>query len=169
MNKVLIVDDDNIVRLALNQNLKAYGFSPIDASSGSEAVRIFRKEKPVSVILDLKMPGMNGLETMREMKKIDTDVPVIINTAHGDIPTAVEAIKLGAYDFIIKPPDFDRLSLTLKRASERYELDKKVKVLNDEVETSLEYLLGKSEVMKKVIQQIHQISYSNLLCKRRWP
>lgn len=162
MNKILVVDDDNVVRLVINENLKAYGFIPVNASSGSEAIRIFRKEKPVSVILDLKMPGMDGLETMRELKKIDTDVPVIINTAYGDIQTAVEAIKLGAYDFIIKPPDFEKFSLTVKRAAEKFVLNKKVKILNNEVETSLEYLLGKSDAMKKVIQQIHQISSSDL-------
>ncbi len=70
------------------------------------------------VLLDLQMPGMDGIETMQELKKMDPDVPVIIFTAHGDIPTAVDAIQFGAYDFIVKPPDFDRLAHVLKRASE---------------------------------------------------
>lgn len=161
MSRILVVDDDDIVRLAISENLKDCGFVPIEASSGRDALDIFQKEKPVSVILDLKMPGMDGLTVLTELKKIDPDIPVIINTAHGDIPTAVNAIKLGAYDFIIKPPDFDRLMLTLKRASEKYDLDKKVRILDNELETSLEYMLGHGEGIKKVISQIRQVAYSD--------
>ncbi len=160
MNKILIVDDDEMARSAMIENLKD-NFSIIEASSGNEAIGIFQKEKPESVLLDLKMPGIDGLTTLQELKKIDPDVPVIINTAHGDIPTAVEAIQMGAYEFIVKPPDYDRLDLILKRASEKYALNKKVEMLSSEVETSLEYLLGKSDPMKKVIKQIQQISYSS--------
>jgi len=161
MNRVLIIDDDKIVRLSLSENLKDHGFLPLEASGGKEGIRIFQESNYPVVILDLKMPVMDGIETMRELKKINPDVSVIIITAYGDIPTAVEAIKLGAYDFIIKPPDYDRLVLTLKRAAEKSELDKKIKTLNREVETSLEYLLGKSDAMKKVIEKIHQISQSD--------
>lgn len=161
MNRILIVDDDDLVRHSISENLKESGFATVGASTGIEALDIFRTERPASVILDLKMPGMDGLTALKELKNIDPDVPVIINTAHGDITTAVEAIKLGAYDFITKPPDFDRLVLTLKRAAEKYELDRKVKILDDEIETSLEYLLGGSEAMRHVIDQIKQVSYSN--------
>jgi DNA-binding NtrC family response regulator len=161
MNRVLIIDDDKIARLALSENLKDHGFFPLEASGGREGIRIYQESKPPVVLLDLKMPEMDGIETMRELKRINPDVSVIIITAHGDIPTAVEATKLGAYDFITKPPDYDRLVLTLRRAVEKYELDKKVKTLASEIETSLEYLLGKSDAMKKVIEKIHQISQSD--------
>ncbi len=161
MDRILIADDNRMELIAISDNLKDYGFNTIEATSGREAIAVFQKEQPPLVLMDLQMPGMNGIETMQEIKKINPDVPVIIITADGDIPTAVEAIKLGAYDFIIKPPDFDRLALTLQRAAEKFELDKRVKMLSSEVETSLEYLLGKSESMKKVIQQIHEISQSN--------
>ena len=161
MNRILIVDDDDMVRLAVSENLKDNGFITVEAATGQEAIDIFQREKPASVILDLKMPGMDGLATMRELKKINPAIPVIINTAYGDVPTAVEAIKLGAYDFILKPHDFDRLMLTLKRAAEKFELDKKVERLEEDVETSLEYLFGKSDAMKKVIHQIQRISKSD--------
>jgi DNA-binding NtrC family response regulator len=161
MDRILIADDNRIELIAISDNLKDYGFNTIEAFSGREAIAVFQKELPPLVLMDLQMPGMNGIEAMQEIKKINPDVPVIIITADGDIPTAVEAIKLGAYDFITKPPDFDRLALTLQRAAEKFELDKKVKMLRNEVEISLEYLLGKSEAMKKVIQQIHEISQSD--------
>jgi DNA-binding NtrC family response regulator len=161
MDRILIADDNRMELIAISDNLKYYGFNTIEAFSGREAIAVFQKELPPLVLMDLQMPGMNGIEAMQEIKKINPDVPVIIITADGDIPTAVEAIKLGAYDFITKPPDFDRLALTLQRAAEKFELDKKVKMLRNEVEISLEYLLGKSEAMKKVIQQIHEISQSD--------
>jgi len=161
LNKILIVDDDDIVRVAISENLKECGFVPVGASTGREALDIFQRERPVSVILDLKMPGMDGMTALKELKKIDPDIPVIINTAHGDISSAVEATKLGAYDFIIKPPDFDRLILTLRRAAEKFELDKKVRILDSEIETSLEYMLGHGEAIKKVINQIRQVAYSD--------
>ncbi len=161
MKKILIVDDNEKVRTAISRDLRDHGFSPVEASSGREALKIFQQERPDSVLLDLKMPDMDGMETLQQLKEVDADIPIIMVTAHGDIPTAVEAIKLGAYEFVVKPPDFDRLALTLRRAAEKQELDRKIMMLNSEVETSLEYLLGKSDAMKKVIQDIHKISHSD--------
>ncbi len=88
-------------------------------------------------------------------------MPVILLTAYGDIETAVDAIKKGAYDFIVKPPKFDRLILTLKRAIEKLELKRKVKNLDIAFETSLEWLLGSSDIIKKVIEKIRQVASSD--------
>lgn len=161
MNKVLIVDDSEIIRLSLKELLEHNGFSSMEALSGRQSIELFKKEPPVAVLLDLKMPDMDGIETMQELKKIDPDIPIIIITAYGDIETAVEAIKMGAYDFIVKPPKFDRLIFTLKRAIEKYELEKKVKDINKVLETSLEYTLGKSQHMKAVIKQIQLVANSD--------
>ncbi len=161
MKKILIVDDEDAVRLTLSEHMKAGGFSPVLASNGKEAIKKFKNEKPHSVLLDLNMPGMNGLETLEELRKSDPDIPVVMLTAYGDIQSAVKAIKLGAYEFLIKPPDFERLVLTLKRATEKMELSKKVKTLSNEVEASLEYLCGKSARMKNVIEKIFQIAQSD--------
>jgi len=161
VQKVLIVDDEHVVRLVLTEILESNGFSVIGASNGREALEVFRRDRPASVLLDLKMPDMDGRETLQELKKIDPDVPVIVVTAYGDIPTAVEAIKYGAYDFIVKPPKIETLVLTLKRAMERVELEREVRRLNTAVESSLEWLLGRSPEMKRVIQQIHQVAWSD--------
>lgn len=161
MNKILIVDDEELIRRTLCEILSFNHFPTIEASNGRDALEIFEKEKPVAVLLDLRMPEMDGIETLKKLKKINPLVPVIIVTAHGDIPTAVEAIKLGAYDFIVKPPKFDRLIITLRRAIERFELERSVERLNTAVETSLELLLGKSTPIKKVIKQIHQVAWSD--------
>lgn len=161
MNKVLIVDDDKIIRLSLKEILEYNGFSSIGAISGRQALEIFKKEPLDAVLLDLQMPDMDGIETMQELKKIDPDVPVVIITAHGDVGTAVEAIKLGAYDFIVKPPNFDRLILTIKRAIEKMQLERTVKRLNTAVGVSLEWLLGRSKTIKKIIGQIEQVAWSD--------
>lgn len=161
MNKILIVDDDKVIRLSLSEMLQNNGFLPVDVSSGRQAIKLFKKEPPDAVLLDLKMTDMDGIETMQELRKIDPDVPVIFISAHGDIETAVEAVKMGAYDFIVKPPKFDRLIFTLKRAIEKLELKRKVEDLSLAFETSLEWLLGSSDIIKKVIKQIHQVAWSD--------
>ncbi len=161
MNKVLIVDDEKAIRFVLSEFLKDNDFLTIEASNGKEAIEVIKKQMPDAVLLDMKMGDMDGITTMKELKKINPDIPIIMITAFGDIPTAVDAIKLGAYDFLAKPPDFDRLILTLKRAIERYQLEKDVKRLNTGVDSSLEWLLGKSKVIKDVIKQIRQVAWSD--------
>ena len=161
MNKVLIIDDDEVIRSLFSDILTENGFQTVEASNGPDAIEMFGKQRPVAVTLDLKMPNMNGTEVMLELKKIDPDVPVIIVTAFGDISTAVESIKLGAYDFIVKPPKIDRLVFTLKRAIDKLELERSVKRLNTAVDTSLEWSLGWSEGMKKIIGQVKQVAWSD--------
>ncbi len=161
MNKVLIVDDERKIRNILGEILAAGGFVPLEAESGAQALEVFKKDSPATVLLDLKMPGMSGIETMQELKKADPCIPIIIVTAHGDIPTAVESIKLGAYDFILKPPDFDALLMSLNRALEKYELEREVRRLNRAMEASFQDIFGKSPSIQTVIKQIRQIAKSD--------
>lgn len=161
MEKVLIVDDDGDLRAIVRDVLKEEGFFTLEAKDGINAIKVFKTDTPDVVLLDLKMPYMDGIETMQKLRKIDPSVPVIILTAHGDIPTAVEAIKLGAYDFTSKPPEFDRLIITLKRAAEKRTLDKEVERVNVALEMSLENLFGISDAMKIVINKIRQVAETN--------
>ncbi len=156
--KILIIDDDRSVRLVLSTLLKKNGFVPLQASGGSEGIVLLRNERPHCVLLDLKMPGMDGIETLHALKKADQAVPVIIVTGYADIPTAVQTIKLGAYDFLTKPPQVDKLILTIKRAIEAYSLRLALNQLDDTMLGSLESLFGRSDVMKNVINQIRQVS-----------
>jgi DNA-binding NtrC family response regulator len=158
MAKVLIVDDDEDLRGIVKEVLSDEGFSPTEASDGLRAIEVFKADRPQAVLLDLQMPRMNGLETLQELKKIDTHVPIIILTAHGDIPTAVEAIKNGAYDFSVKPPEFERLIITLKRAIERLTLEAEITKVSSALESSLEHLLGKSPAIRKVIKEVRQVA-----------
>src|SRR4030065_2023066 len=119
MQKILIVDDEKDFRAIVKEILIDEEFSAAEASNGLNAIEIFKNNSFDVVLLDLRMPHMDGIETMRELRKINPHIPVIILTAFGDIPTAVEAVKEGAYDFITKPPEFDKLIITIKKAVEK--------------------------------------------------
>ncbi len=136
MMNILVVDDDEMVRFVLTEKLAESGFSATAACDGRSAVALFHDTSFDAVLLDLKMPGMDGIETLKELRKHDPDIPVIMVTAFGDIATAVEAIKLGAYDFVEKPPQVSRMMLTLKRAIEKATLERKVRDLGKSVEES---------------------------------
>jgi DNA-binding NtrC family response regulator len=162
MGKVLIVDDDNDLRAVVGDVLKEEGFEVSEAKDGVTALGAIKKNMPDAVLLDLKMPGLDGIEVMQEIRKIDSRIPVIIMTAHGDIPTAVAAIQKGAYDFTIKPPDFDKLIIALKRAVERRKLEIEVKRFSNALDLSLEQMFGSSPAIKKLVDQITQVAGTNL-------
>jgi two-component system NtrC family response regulator len=159
---VLIIDDEDDLRFILRDVLSGEGFSISEAANGLIGIESFRQESPHAVLLDLNMPQMNGIDTLTALKQINPKVPVIILTAHGDIPTAVEVMRLGAYDFITKPPDFDRLLLLMKRAVEYYQLEIKANAADAALKSSLENLLGKSSAMKKVIELINYVAQTDV-------
>jgi len=161
MKKILLIDDDKAIRLVLSAILKKYNYLPIEVPDGHKAIEIFNTELPAAVLLDIKMPEMDGIQVLQELKKINSDVPIIIVTGYADIPTAVQAIKLGAYDFLQKPPHVEKLILTLERAIENYELHKTLIDLDTTLDTSLEWIFGKSETMRNMIHQIRQIAQSD--------
>jgi len=159
--RILVVDDADDLRVIITDVLNHEGFAAAGASNGIEAIQKFRQDPPDAVLLDLQMPGINGIETLEELRKITPGIPIIILTAHGDVPTAVEAMKKGAYDFTLKPPDFDRLIVTLRRAIELNKLQREVSRISSALESSLEDLLGKSQTIKKVIKQISQVAQTD--------
>lgn len=134
---ILVVDDEEMVRYVLTEKLTESGFSVTAADDGASAVKLFRDTVFDAVLLDLKMPGMDGIETLKELRTLDPGIPVIMVTAFGDITTAVEAIKLGAYDFVEKPPQISRIMVTLRRAIEKAALEREIRDLGRNVEASV--------------------------------
>jgi len=161
MGRILIVDDEYSVRFALSEVLRKKDFATLEAGSGRDAIRILKEDDVDLVLLDLAMPEMDGIETLQEIKRIKPGVPVIIVTGRGDIAAAVRATKLGAYDFLSKPPQVERLVVTIRRALERSELQQLLNQLDRSVGASLEWIFGKSTAMKVVIDQIRQVAWSN--------
>ncbi len=163
MEKILIVDDDSSVRSAFAEFLKVDGFLVAEAANGKEALSAFSSDDtPDLVLLDLMMPEMGGLSFLDEVRKINPDVPVILITAYGDVSTAIEAMKLGAYDFLVKPPDFDYLLVIVERALDKARLTKKIRDMEDNQDLFLQKLLGTCSAYKNVIADIKRVASSDL-------
>ncbi len=122
MSRILVADDEDQFRSLVREILTDEDFEVFEASNGLDAVEIFQNNLFDAVLLDLRMPALDGIETMQQLKARDPRVPIIILTAFGDIPKAVEAVKQGAYDFLTKPPEFERLITVLKNAAEMHKL-----------------------------------------------
>lgn len=160
MPKILVIDDEKNMRWAIERALKAQGYEIFQAEEGSVALAIASEQHPDLVILDLKMPGMDGMEVLTRLKTQNPDIMVIMVTAHGSTATAVEAMKLGAYDYINKPFDIDELKLTVEKALEVENLKAKVQRLEDEANRRYSYqdIIGKSAVIQQVFALVERIA-----------
>ena len=118
MTKILVVDDNKYIRFSLSSLLKKSGYEPLTVEDGFRALREVKQRKPSLVILDMKLPGLDGMNILEEIKKINPNLPVIMLTAYENLKTAMHAQKLGAYDFINKPFDNDEIIRKIKQATE---------------------------------------------------
>jgi DNA-binding NtrC family response regulator len=122
MKQVLIAEDERAARVSLKALLEGAGFEVIAAEDGRSALSLLLSEEPAAALLDIRMPGLNGLEVLRKAREGGSDTALIVMTAHGDSGTAIEAMKLGAFDYVAKPVDFDKLLPQLRRAIEHRDL-----------------------------------------------
>jgi DNA-binding NtrC family response regulator len=161
--KILVVDDDPEMGRLLCDVLQAEGFSVLALNESLEASRVLRKEEFDVLITDLKMKGLKGLDLLEEARKIAPLTPVIIITAFGTIASAIQAIKMGAYDYVTKPFQMDEIVLTVKKALENRLLKKEVVRLKKEVESRYHFqqLIGKSPAMQKIYELIERIRDSS--------
>jgi DNA-binding NtrC family response regulator len=158
--KILVVDDDLEMCGLLSDVLKGEEFSVITTNDSLEALKILKKEEFDVIITDLKMKGLKGLDLLEETKQVSPLTPVIIITAFGTIESAIQAIKMGAYDYITKPFQMDELVLTVKKGLENRLLKKEVVRLKKEVESRYHFhhLIGQSPTMQKIYDLIERIS-----------
>jgi DNA-binding NtrC family response regulator len=156
---ILVVDDEQKIRLILTRILKDEGFTVQEASSGEAAVENVDNFLPDLILMDQNMPGMNGIETMEEIKSRHPEITVIILTAFGSIPLAVEAIKKGAYDYLSKPFDNDELLILIHRALEHRRLTEEVSQLKKQLleKYSFTNIIGVSPKMQQVFEQINRV------------
>jgi DNA-binding NtrC family response regulator len=163
-HKVLVVDDDLEMCGLLSDVLKGEAFSVITTHDSLEASKILKKEDFDVVITDLKMKGLKGLDLLEETRQVSPLTPVIIITAFGTIESAIQAMKMGAYDYITKPFQMDELILTVRKALENRFLKKEVVRLKKEVETRYHFhqLIGKSASMQKIYDLIERIRDSSI-------
>ncbi|MFZ0727169.1 MAG: response regulator [Desulfobacterales bacterium] len=156
MNRILLVDDEPDILRVLGISLRADGYDVQTASSGEEALAIFTRETPELVLTDIKMPGMNGIEVLREVKKLSDETEVIIITGHGDIDSAVEALHYGASDFINKPVRDKQLAIALKRAREKIRIKRQLReyttTLEHKIEAATREIRRRSNFQAKLIR-----------------
>src|ERR687895_1304848 len=114
--RILVIDDEAEIRRSVRMSLEYEGYDVVEASSGPEGVALAEKESPDLIFLDVKMPGMDGLEALQRIKATNEILPVVIISGHGTVSTAVEATKAGAFDFIEKPLASERVLLTIPNA-----------------------------------------------------
>ena len=155
--RVLVVDDEKGIREALKQVLEYETIEVQTCASGGEALRIYPDCRPDLVFLDVKMQGMDGIETLRKLRELDPRAQVVMISGHGTIQTAVEATQLGAYDFLEKPLDTDRILLTLRNALQHVELASENVRLKAEVHAQYE-IVGTSRAVKQVIERIEKVA-----------
>ena len=128
---ILIIDDEKTIRWSLSEALKESGYQVSDAGSAENGVELFKQKSADLVLLDLKLPGISGIEVLKEIKSIDPGVPVIMMTAYGEVDTAVEAMKNSAYDFVLKPFALEKLKVTISNALEAHRLKTEVAYMSE--------------------------------------
>jgi two-component system nitrogen regulation response regulator NtrX len=157
---VLIVDDEEGIRESLSGILEDEGYDVLTASSGEDALAITKEHMPDTVFLDVWLPEMDGIETLSRLKEMDTSIPVIMISGHGNIEIAVKATRLGAYDFLEKPLSLEKVIITAKRALERKILEEENRSLKENIIKKCR-LIGDSEKMLTLKQQIEMAAQSN--------
>jgi two-component system NtrC family response regulator len=162
METVLIVDDEKNYPLILGAVLEEEGFEILTANSGKEALELLNSSEVDLVLTDMKMPGMDGMALLEKIKSKDADLPVIMMTAHGTVDKAVEAMQKGAYSYIQKPFDNERLILYVDKAASMQRVIKENRRLRDEFESQYRFgnIIGKSKVMQSVFDTIRKVAQS---------
>ncbi len=157
---VLVVDDEEGIRESLSGIFEDEGYHVLTASSGEDALEAVKDQAPDVVLLDVWLPEMDGLETLSKLKEIDSDIPVIIISGHGNIELAVKATRFGAYDFLEKPLSLEKVLIVARRALERKRLEDENRVLRADL-TRKWRLIGDAPKMKTLQQQIEMAAQSN--------
>ena len=157
MASILIIDDEKAIRKTLSEILSYEGYKIDEAADGEEGIKKFSSATYDVVLCDIKMPRMDGLEFLEKAKEINADVPIIVISGHGNIETAVEAVKKGAFDYISKPPDLNRLLITLRNALDKQTLVTETKVLKRKV-AKVQEMIGSSNAIQQIKNTIEKVA-----------
>ncbi len=160
-NKLLVVDDEHLIRWSLEQNLKKQGYEVVTAGSGEDALRLVREEQPDLVLLDIQLPGISGIDVLEKIKDHDDDIIVIMVTANSGLENAVNAMRLGAYDYISKPFNLDELAIVVKKALESSDLKQEVVRLRTETKKNgPPHIVGDSPQVKYLMEVLDKVARS---------
>lgn len=159
MSKILVIEDESAIRRVLVKILAEENdsYNVVEAEDGLAGMEVIKKEDFDLVLCDIKMPKMDGVEVLEAAKKIKPEIPFIMISGHGDLDTAVNTMRLGAYDYISKPPDLNRLLTTVRNALERKELAVENKVLKKKVSKNYE-MIGESKEIEAIKEMIEKVA-----------
>jgi DNA-binding NtrC family response regulator len=157
MANILIIDDEKAIRKTLTEILSFEGHKIEEAADGEEGLKKFTEKTYDVVLCDIKMPKMDGVEFLEKAKQHNADIPIIMISGHGNIDTAVDAVKKGAYDYISKPPDLNRLLITIRNASEKQDLVVETKVLKRKI-SKVQEIVGESEEILSIKNTIDKVA-----------
>ena len=160
MTKILVIDDERSIRNSMKDILQYEGYEVVLAENGMEGLVSVKSEKPDIVFCDIKMPKMEGIEVLERIKEFSADTPVIMISGHGTIDTAIEAIRKGAYDFIEKPLDLNRILITIKNATDKHLLIHETKTLKNKVSKKYD-MIGNSEALNHIRAMIDKVAVSD--------
>jgi DNA-binding NtrC family response regulator len=162
MKKILIIDDERSIRRALGEILQFEGYEVTEAEHGNQGVDACKNDSFDLIFCDIKMPGKDGMEVLAELHPLFPDIPIVMISGHGTIETAVEAIKKGAFDFIEKPLDLNRILVTIRNANEKVSLLEQTTILKSTIKkikgTSI---VGESEPIKRIREMIEKVAPSD--------
>lgn len=160
MSKILVIDDEKGIRNSLKDIFQYEGHTVILAENGMEGIVAAKTEKPDVIFCDIKMPKMDGLEVLERIKEFSPDTPIIMISGHGTIDNAVEAIRKGAYDFIEKPLDLNRLLVTIKNATDKHQLINETKILKNKISKKYQ-MIGDSSAINHIRTMIEKVAPSD--------
>lgn len=153
--KILVIDDEEIMRLTLGEGLCDFGYNVETASDGLEGIKKLKEFRPDVILLDMRLRTENGLDVARKIKQIDEYVEIVIMTAYGDIKTAIEAIKIGAIDYIKKPLDIEEIEVTISKAIASQSMKKKLKLYEEKELRTEDTFISKDSVMEDTIKKMN--------------
>ena len=161
MNRIMIVDDEKSIRVMLKRVLSDKQFEIDEAADGREALEKIKQEKYSAILLDLRMPEVNGIEVIEKLKEQDIDTPIVMMSAYGTVPEAVEAMKLGALDYLVKPFDLDELKLILERIIRQNEIQKENIYFREEEDKKFNFkeIVGESSAMKRGLEMVKKLAH----------
>jgi two-component system nitrogen regulation response regulator NtrX len=157
---VLVVDDEGSIRESLSEIFRDEGYDVLTSSSGEEAIEIVKEQNPDLILLDIWLSGIDGIQTLEEIKGLKPELPVIMISGHGNIELAVKATRMGAYDFLEKPLSLEKILLVAKRALEKQALEMEYKTLKQDL-TKKYRLIGNSQKIMLLKEQIEMAAQSN--------
>ncbi len=155
---ILVVDDERAIRNSLMEILSFEGYKVETLEDGAKAIAYIASDAPIDCVLcDIKMPNADGMEVLAALKKSRPDTPIVMISGHGNIDTAVEAVRNGAYDYISKPPDLNRLLITIRNATEKVTLVKETKILKKKI-AKTHQLQGESKEIREILEMVSKVA-----------